>query len=308
MNFTYNNHLKYTINNVLWGCRTNSIQKFNVTVGSIDNDHYKHSNYLNELHRTADLVYHDYGKDFALFLSGGTDSEIVLRNLLDIGIIPQCYTIKFKDNYNISDVIEAQDLARDLNVTLNLIDFDVKDFVLSGEAAEFGSNIQCTQVTYLMVYKSILNIGLPAVMGGELLLKRNINTAPSTWYYCLRENEDCSAIRFSLKYGIPLVNEWFSYTPELMLYYLEHELIKKLVTEKYNFKLTSVSSKNSILQTLVPDIRHRIKTHGFENLLGFNFESYRLLTNSQILRLENSLDGIEYSECIRMLRGNHASI
>lgn len=308
MNFTYNNHLKYTIDNVLWGHRTNSIQKFQVTVGSIDSDHYRHSNYLSELHRTADLVYRDYGRDFALFLSGGTDSEIVLRNFLDIGITPRCFIIKFTDDYNLSDVNEALNLTKELNVTLNVINFDVKDFVYSGEAGEFGRNIQCTQVTYLTVYKSILNIGLPAVMGGEVLLKRNINTEPSIWYYCLRENEDCSAMRFSIKYQLPLVNEWFSYTPELMLYYLEHSLINALVTTKYNYKLTSVSSKNEILQSLVPNIRYRKKTHGFENLLGFNFECYRLLTSQQILRLENSLDGIEFNKCIAMLRGNYEGI
>ena len=69
-------------------------------------------------------------------------------------------------------------------------------------------------------------------MGGELLLKRNIGTDPSSWYYCLRENEDGSAMRFSDKYKLPLVNEWFSYTPELMLYYLEDPEIQALVSTK----------------------------------------------------------------------------
>ena len=307
MNFTYNNHLKYSINDIVYGYRNTSLDKYAVSVGKIDKDHYKKSNYQRELLRTADLIYEDYGKDFALFLSGGTDSEIVLRNFLSIGIRPICYTIKFKDDYNLSDVNEAIDLARELNVPLHIIDFDVKDFLYSGEASEFGKEIQCTQITYLMVYRSILNIGLPAVMGGELLLKRNINTDPSTWYYCLRENEDGSAMRFSLKYNVPLVNEYFSYTPELMLYYLEDLDIQTLVTTKYNYKLTSVSSKNAILKKLVPEIRVRKKTHGFEKLLGFNFEAYRQLSGEQILRLESSLDGIEYNNILSMLRGDNGN-
>ena len=141
-------------------------------------------------------------------------------------------------------------------------------------------------------------------MGGEVLLKRNINTDPSTWYYCLRENEDASAMRFSNKFGIPLVNEYFTYTPELLLYYLENDDIQQLVTTKYNYKLTSVSSKNNILKKLVPEIRVRKKTHGFENLLSFNYESYRTMTSQQIMRLESSLDGIEYNTIINMLKGN----
>lgn len=303
MHFTYQNHLTYSINGDKFGYRKYATDKYLVSVGSIDKDHYRTSSYQNELKRTADLVYQDYGKDFALFLSGGTDSEIVARNFLSIGIKPTCYTIKFKDNYNLPDVVEAIDLAKELDLPLHIIDFDVKDFLYSGEASEFGSQLQCTQITYLMVYHSIFKIGKPAVMGGELLLKRNIGTDPSSWYYCLRENEDGSAMRFSDKYKLPLVNEWFSYTPELMLYYLEDPEIQALVSTKYNYKLTSVSSKNGILKKLVPDIRVRKKTHGFEKLLGFNFEAYRQLTNEQTMRLEPSLDGIEYYDIVNRLRG-----
>ena len=303
MNFTYNNHLKYTIGEREFGWRETSQEKYNLTVGQIDVDHYRRSNYAEELKRTADLIYKDLGKDVAVMLSGGTDSEIVLRNFLDIGVKPNCYTIKFKDDYNASDVNEAIDLAKELDVPLHIIDLDVKEFYNSGLASEFGKQLQCTQVTYLVVYYSILKLGLPAVMGGELLLKRNINTNPSSWYFCIRENEDGSAMRFSQKFNIPLVNEYFSYTPELMLYYLEDTSIQNLVSSTYNYKLSSVSSKNNILKRLMPSIRLRKKTHGYEKLLGFNFEAYRKMANEQIMRLETSLDGIEYNQVIAMLKG-----
>lgn len=304
MKFTHNNHLRYTIGDREFGYRENSYEKYNVTIGQIDKDHYRTSNYKQELYRTADLIYQDYKSDIALFLSGGTDSEIVARNFVDIGIKPKCFVIKFKDDYNSSDVNEAIDLAAELDLDLNIIDFDVKDFLYSGEATEFGRELQCTQITYLMVYHSIKKIGMPSVMGGEVFLKRNINTDPSTWFYCIRENEDASAMRFSLKFNLPLVNEYFSYTPELLLYYLEDPDITTLVTTKYNYKLTSVSSKNAILKKLVPEIRVRKKTHGFERLLGFNFEAYRQLTYEQIMRLESTVDGIEINKVINILKGN----
>jgi hypothetical protein len=307
MNFTHNNHLTYTIGDKEFGYRDNSYEKYKITVGKIDKDYYNTSNYSNELLRTADLIYQDYKSELALFLSGGTDSEIVARNFLDIGIKPKCYVIKFKDDYNLADVNDAIVLAKELDLDLHIIDFDVKDFLYSGEATEFGKKVQCTQITYLMVYHCIKKIGMPSVMGGEVFLKRNINTNPSTWYYCIRENEDASAMRFSNLYNIPLVNEYFSYTPELLLYYLEYEDIVSLVSTKYNYKLTSVSSKNVILKKLVPEIKVRKKTHGFENLLGFNYEAYRQLTNEQTLRLESSVDGIEYNQIIKILRNGNGS-
>jgi hypothetical protein len=99
-------------------------------------------------------------------------------------------------------------------------------------------------------------------------------------------------MRFSIKYNIPLVNEYFTYTPELVLHYLRDVHIRNLVSDPLNYKLSSVSTKNAVLKKLVPQIRVRKKTHGFENLLGFNFMAYRALMADQIHRLEPSLDGI----------------
>lgn len=304
MNFTANNHLKYYINGDLYGKRVDSIVSFDVTVGPIDKTYYTTSNYYQELLRTADLVYKDFGKNFALFLSGGTDSEIVARNFVDIGIKPTCYTIKFEDDLNLADVIEAQEIAKELDIPIHVINVNVREFAYSGKAKDLADNIQCTQLAYLIVYNEIIKLGLPSIMGGELMLRRGFSSeGGSYWYHCFRENEDASAIRCSILNNVPIVNEWFSYTPELMLYYLEHPDIVKLVNTRYNYRLSSVSSKNIILNKLVSNIRPKVKTHGYEKLMGLNNEFYRQLESSQVTRLEPSLDGIEYNKIIQMLRG-----
>jgi len=304
MNFTHNNHLSYTINNRLYGHRIDPIEKYCVTVGSVDLDRYRTGNFETELQRTADLVYKDFGNDFVLLLSGGTDSEIVAHNFLSIGVKPRCVTIKFKNDYNITDVEEASRIANDLNLHHEIIDFDIKEFLWSGEAELFGKTIGCTQITYVMCYYNIHKLQCAAVMGGEALLTRKVETDDNSyWYWTFRENEDASAIRFSLKYNLPLVNEWFSYTPELLLHYLEDPEIVRLVTEKYNYKLTSVSSKNRILQRLCPYVTEKKKSHGFEKLLAFNHEAYKEIGKNQIKRMEFSLDGIPYYSAINMLRG-----
>lgn len=302
-NFTHNNHLVYSIGGRDYGYRTNSIEKYSVRVGKIDPDRYAGSSYVDELHRTAQLVRNDFGKDLVLFLSGGTDSEIVLRNFVATGFKPRCVTLRFKNDYNASDLVESQAIANELGVKLDIIDIDIEDFYYSGEAKEFGEQIQCTQITYIMVYRCVQKLGAPAVMGGEALLTRQVNLNDSYWYYTLRENEDASAMRFSHKFGVPLVNEWFSYTPELLLYWLENPLVKELVSNRYNYKLNSASSKNSILSTLYKT-RPKAKTHGFEKLLDFNQEVYKELGRTQIKRLEPSIDGISYDTVIQQLKGS----
>jgi hypothetical protein len=306
-NYTLNNHLRYSIGGREFGYRENASEKFSVQLGTIDFDHYQRSNYCSELRRTADSVYNEFGKDLVIFLSGGTDSEIVLRNFLDIGIKPKCAAVRFKDDYNAPDILEAIEIAKDLSIDLEILDFDVKDFYYSGAAAEFGKTIQCTQVTYLLVYYHILKLGMPSVMGGEALFTRGVSKLGTDWYYTFRENEDASAMRFSEKYNIPLVNEWFSYTPELLMYYLEDETMQNLFSERYNYKLSSVSTKNNVLRRLYPGLRVKKKTHGFERLLGFNYEAYKGISLDQTKRFEPSLDGISLKTVIKMLNGEYES-
>lgn len=303
MNFTYNNHLKYSIGDNLFGFRSNPLEKFLIDVGSIDKQNYYTTNFRKELSRIADIVYNDFGKEFALFVSGGTDSEIVLRNFLSIGVTPACFTIRFDNDYNIDDVAEAHRIANELGIHLREIPLDIKEFFFSGEADEISKRLACSQITYLMVYHCIEKLSMPSIMGGEVLLKRNVSKEKTQWVYNFRENEDASAMRFSRITGIPLVNEWFSYTPEILLLYLEQPEIVKLISEKFNYKLSSVSTKNIVLTRLFPEIRLRKKTHGFEKLIGFNTEVNKILSKNLITSHGNNIDGIEYFSLKEKLYG-----
>jgi hypothetical protein len=303
MNFTHQNHLKYSIGGREYGYRETPTEKFVVSLGSVDLDQYRTSSFSNEMYRAAELVHEDLGNDLVLFLSGGTDSELVLRSFVHNGFKPQCAVVKFENDYNASEVKEAKIVAEALDVKLEILDFNVKEFYYSGEAKEFGESVQGTQITYLTIFKNILKLGAPAVMGGEAGLTRHINKTDSFWYYAFRENEDGSAMRFSNKFNIPLVNEWFSYTPEMLLYYLECEGVKNLVTEKFNYKLTAASSKNKILKELFDEFRQKFKRHGFEKLIAFNSIAYAGIGADQVPRLESSLDGIPYDIAVKQLKG-----
>jgi hypothetical protein len=302
MEFTLGNHLKYWIEDRLYGHRELPTDRYRVEVGAVDHEYMHTSSWLNEQYRTADAVYQQFGKEFAVMFSGGTDSEIVLRAFLKIGIRPRVVFVRFKNRHNNIDYINALVVCERLDIDLEVIDFDVKEFYNSGAAAEFSAEICCRQMAYLTVYHQIKQMGIPAVMGGEMLMRRSVPQGKeSFWYYVIRENEDASAMRFSLKYNIPLVNEWFSYTPEMMAYYLKHPTIHSMINEKYNYKLGSVSTKNKVLYEFMPTLIHKAKTTGYEKLLGFNEETYNTLNQTHVRRLESSLDGIPLSDLYKQL-------
>jgi hypothetical protein len=306
MEFTLGNHLKYWIEDRLYGHRELPTDRYRVAVGAVDLDQLRTSNWLEEQYRTADAVRKQFGKDFVVMFSGGTDSEIVLRAFLKIGVRPRVVFIRFENRYNNIDYINALTVCERLDIDLEVADVNIKEFYNSGAAAEFASEICCRQMAYLTVYNEIKRIGLPSVMGGEMLLRRHVPQGQdSSWYYVIRENEDASAMRFSLKYQIPLVNEWFSYTPEMMAYYLQHPTIINMVTERFNYKLGSVSSKNQVLYQYMPSLVRKAKTTGYEKLLGFNEEAYNTLNQTHVRRLEPSLDGITLTDLYKQLGINN---
>jgi hypothetical protein len=301
MNFTLNNHVKYYIGDRLYGYRKHPHEKYVVETGKIDKEYYSKSNYLQELYRTADLVTQDLGKSPNVMFSGGTDSEMVLRSLKHVGATPNVFFIRFKNGYNNRDYQEATKIIDDIGWKLNTLDFDVIDYYKSGQASEFSQEIQCRQIAYLVIFQNILKLNSPTIMGGEIVFGRTPTIDGSKWYYSYRENEDGAAIRFSLRYNIPLVYEYFSYTPELIAYYMDHPRVKWLFSEKYNYKFNSSSTKNEILREFMPEIICALKLTGYEQLMGFNQETYLSLYQGDMVKYEPSLDGIYLDEFTRKL-------
>lgn len=300
MQLTYNNHLKFYINQELYGQRNNSFDRYSVDVGKIDIEHFKRNNFRTELLRVAWLVNDNLKSDFDLYLSAGTDSLLVLDNLLKIGIKPNIVIIKFFDNSNYIDVSNAIKAANDRNCNFTIIEFDTKKFFLTKECAYIAEKYYCVHPFLCALFKIVKQRNRPAVMGGNAPLTKK--TTDNYWYYTFMESEESSTIRFSLSNNIPVIYEFFSYTPELMLYWLDCYGVHQLV-ETSKYKLKAESSKNKILQTLLPEITLQTKLHGWETTLPFAQEIIDSLWALIPLRLTDCLDGIEYNDVLKRLWG-----
>ena len=169
MFFTYQNHLKYTISGREYGYRETPIEKFVVSLGAVDADQYRTSSFEEELHRTAQLVREDFGKDLILFLSGGTDSEIVLRNFIHNGFKPQCAVIRFENNYNAGEVA---DIALVQIIHTNAVNNTGYTFrILETYADGFDSYNQTSAVVYMGL--GLNQLSIPTY---HKLIANNLNT------------------------------------------------------------------------------------------------------------------------------------
>lgn len=302
-NFTHNNHYKHFIDGELFGVRSSKFQQYTTDVGVVDMDYYRNSDYNKERLRIAQLQYNDLGKDLVLFVSGGLDSEIMVRSYVEQGLKPLCIIIKFKGDYNISDVNEAVSLLTELEVPYKIIDYDIKDFYHSGAAAELAVEIQCELLPFLAFFDVSRKLGVPTVLGGELLLERyrGPNQVPQ-WVLRNLETYEAAHVRFSKKYNIPFIIEWFSYTPEIMLYYLENIQVKKLIEPNSAYwSITPV--KNVILRSIIPNLRVKSKGTGYENLKGLLVESKQMLGSLMPENIGDSHPYLHYNEVINKLKG-----
>jgi hypothetical protein len=141
------------------------------------------------------------------------------------------------------------------------------------------------------------------VLGGELLLERyrGVNNSLK-WVLRNLETYEAAHVRFAKKYNIPFVIEWFSYTPEIMLYYIEDFAIKDLIVDRTPYwSITPI--KNMVLSRIVPGLRKKSKGTGFENLKALLHESKETLGELMPENIGDTSPYLPYSEVLNKLRG-----
>lgn len=176
---TYNNHVKFYTNDELYGNSKDINRKYRLEFGSIDKEYYQRSNYYEELKRVADLQYNLFGKDLIVFLSGGLDSEIVVRTFLNIGVKVRCVIVRFVNPLNpgvIENALEvnaAIETAKKIGANYELYDFDIYNFYMSGEAKEMAVKYTCDEFAIVVYYKMcMIYASNPCIFCCEVILEK----------------------------------------------------------------------------------------------------------------------------------------
>ena len=147
------------------------------------------------------------------------------------------------------------------------------------------------------------SLGVPTVLGGELLIERyNGPNHVLAWVLRNFETYEAAHVRFSRIYNIPFVIEWFSYTPEIMLYYLDHPMVQGLVRNPGALRsITPI--KNQILRSIVPGLRKKSKGTGYENLKALLHESKQMLGALMPENIGDTHPYLTYQEVLSKLKG-----
>jgi hypothetical protein len=306
---TERSHLRYWYGNdrnKIW--RDNDLETTSMSVGGCVR---KPMSFKAELIRTARILHRKY-PDLTQFMSGGLDSEMALQSFLSAGITPNIVVVRFPDDKNLHDIGPAMRMLSHMGIPYKVIDFDPDKFVMSGEAFEIGARFQGYSFYQQMLMKIALDYGAPMITIDEIELEKlpsiNWETGEHVdrWVFLKKEDQDGCWRRFNDATGIPALNNFYSYSPESILSFLQIPTVDDLVNDRIYGKLGWTSSKMKIYSHLGYNFRKRPKWHGVENYmhlwdyvrynisnkanLNFNERNYTMPVDQ--LR-ENLINGVE---------------
>lgn len=202
-----------------------------------------------------------------IFLSGGLDSELILRSYIDIKSKIKVYIVKYENNLNEYDFYFANKICKELNIKPNIINFNLKKFFEND--AEKISELSEIDNPKLLPHLKFTDYaeGLSIIGMGDIRWYRTNNdyTKKGTWVN--REYEfDLGFDKYNILLNRPAIFNWFKFTPELMLSFLNLKWLKNLLNDNYYGKLGVISTKILGYKEAYNNLEERTKKTGFENI------------------------------------------
>jgi hypothetical protein len=216
-----------------------------------------------------------------ILLSGGLDSEVVLRSFVESGKDFIAMTHRFKNDLNDHELYYVDRLAKKFSIEIIYRDIDIENWLVSSDQSYTMAHLsKCTRAEMLPTMKLIHDCyfefgGTPVLGNGDFYASRDIdpykrmedNSIEYQWYYI--EFEYILAwMRYCVAQGIIGSINFFQQTPEIVLSMALDPLIQELFNEDVVGKHSTRSSKYLVYKKYWRDIELRKKYHGGEKISG----------------------------------------
>ena len=226
--------------------------------------------YKDALLNNAKLMRDSYTEPFDVCLSGGIDSEVVVRTFKEAGIKHNTFIFKLENDYNVRDVEGAISICKNLSLPYHIIDFNLQQF-FENEAFALHSKTFVPYAGRLPRLKFLDYLdNIPIFCDGEPYWKRHESSnysIKSKWHFQL--NEDAYAVSiYSKAIDRIVIGDWYEFTPDVIMTYKTLSFVRKLLNDEIQGKTSNLTSKILIHQEIWPDIKDRIKLIGYEGRDG----------------------------------------
>jgi hypothetical protein len=202
-----------------------------------------------------------------ILLSGGLDSEIVLRAFLESGREFRAISNRFNDNLNDHEIFYIEKLKEKFDFDHSYVDLDIVEFLNSEDALTYIDLSQCTKPEMLPTMKLLEHVyknlnGIPVLGNGDFYVGKDNNS----WNYI--EYEYILAwMRFCVSKNIVAATNFFQFTPEIVLSVGKDTLMHHLFANSPEGKVSSRSTKYLVYKKNWIDAELRPKFHGSEKVM-----------------------------------------
>lgn len=242
----------------------------------------KEMDYFSALEYNARTVAENFPQPFDVLLSGGIDSEIVVRINHKLGIKQKVHTFRLENDYNIKDVESAKMICSDLNINLNVIDWNLQRWI-ENDAESMYKKTFSPLIERMVRFAWFEYFDDVVVMGeGEPYWKRDLGSdyqQKSNWHLHWTEDYFMSSIYANL-IGKTVIGEWYNYTPEIVKSFHKLPIMKKLLNDEITGKQSSWSLRTGIHKVIFPKIKPKLKLVGYEGL-NYPFTKPEFMTTFQ---------------------------
>lgn len=223
------------------------------------------------------------GEKYSILFSGGVDSEVLAHSFLLAKIPFVVDILRFSKGHNDHDIKYAIDWCVDNSITYRIHELDIEEFYNSKEYIPLGIKYQSSQIAQIQLIWLMNRIddAIPILGTGEVFfeqkpdfgrfLQDGVHIGPR-WFYYVRENNDLSVPKYAYINHRPVISEYFSFTPEIMLSYAIDPMVTQLITGQLRGKRSVQTIKLDVYGqhfSLTP----RPKYHGYETLKLLNFNA-----------------------------------
>jgi Queuosine biosynthesis protein QueC len=269
----YNDWMTYSFDGILNSPKT-SRRSFLDLHFNIPNDIGPMS-YHDALIKNASIMRDSFSEPFDVLLSGGIDSEVMIRTFKDLGITHNTFVFRYEDNLNIRDVNSSIQICEALNIPYKIIDFNLSNFY-EQDAKDMFEKTLVPDVASLSRIKWLDYLdNIPVFGEGEPYWKRELRgdyTKKSNWSLYLTERQFFISLT-SHYHHREIIGEWYLYTPYITMNYHSDPMIQNLLDDKTVGKESTLSSRLPLHRTFWPDIKDKSKLTGYEGPTGKPLEN-----------------------------------
>lgn len=224
------------------------------------------------------------GRMPVVLLSGGMDSEVVVKSFLEAGVQFETRTFRFRHELNSHEIGYVQLFCKRHGLVPQYFDIDIGVWARSDEARTLYLNSQCFPFGMIPHMKLISNIwergGFPVLGNGDVYLEKTADG----WKYTELEHM-LAWYRHAVHSRILGAIGFFQHTPELILSMLREPGMERLGlgADKIANAMfeNSRATKYNIYRKCWPDLLSRPKFGGNEKTVGLYRGLVTELTNGK---------------------------